>query len=389
MQLVDRYKPTTIDAFAGVDRAKKILSAFVQKPYTSAWLLIGPSGLGKTTMAFAAAEAIGASTQVGGGVYHIPARKADLEAIDTIVGECRHRPMLGSKFNVVIIDEADRMTLPAQHALLSKLDSADPPTDTIWFFTANDTTSLEERFLSRCRKIQFSADGLLAPGAALLKKIWKAETKGKKDRPDEPDFELILRTAGFNVREALMLLETEILCPGSVCESEPAPEQSLRSSKGITTIGKGNGAGQVYTIGIDGMPADALQETVKALGVNLVADCCWKPQRAYRAAMGDAYEWAGDRLSGGRTRQGQREEGLKWLLGLVAAGKTVMMLYPTPEPGSCNRHHLIGKLMLERGVDLIHVFEEELILDSELRNSIKEDRAYKFKKWRLPKAVGA
>ena len=51
MQLVDKYRPTTIEAFAGVDRPKKILAAFTAKPYTSAWLLVGPSGTGKTTMA--------------------------------------------------------------------------------------------------------------------------------------------------------------------------------------------------------------------------------------------------------------------------------------------------------------------------------------------------
>jgi hypothetical protein len=61
MQLVEKYKPLTLKAFAGVDRPKAMLTAFVAKPYTSAWLLEGPSGLGKTTMAFAAATARGAS----------------------------------------------------------------------------------------------------------------------------------------------------------------------------------------------------------------------------------------------------------------------------------------------------------------------------------------
>jgi hypothetical protein len=41
------------------------------------------------------------------------------------------------------------MTLAAQLALLSVLDTAVPPPDTIWFVTVNDTVKLEKRFLSR------------------------------------------------------------------------------------------------------------------------------------------------------------------------------------------------------------------------------------------------
>ena len=146
--------------------------------------------------------------------------------------------------------------------------------------------------------------------------------KGKKGAaPDAPDFELILRTAKFNMREALMLLETEILCPGSVSEEAAAP-RTLSQKSSISQIGKGNGAGKLYTIGCDGYSPESMAEAIKALGVHLLVDCCWKPRRAFRAALGDSYQWAGDRLSGGRTSTDQREEGLKWLIGLIAAGKT-------------------------------------------------------------------
>jgi hypothetical protein len=45
--------------------------------------------------------------------------------------------------------------------------------------------------------------------------------------------------------------------------------------------------------------------------------------------------------------------------------------------------------LLERGVDIIHVFNDQLILASELQFSIDEHREYGFKRWRLPKTVGA
>jgi hypothetical protein len=388
MQLVDKYRPQTIGGFAGVERAKAILSAFVQKPYESAWLLIGPSGVGKTTMAFAAAVALGAKQEIGGGIYHIPARKCDLDTIDSVSEQCHYAPMVGCPWNVVIIDEGDQMTNAAQLALLSKLDSADPVPNTIWFITANETTKLEERFLSRCRKIQFTTDGLLEPGAKLLRKIWKAETKGVKgERPTDPDFDLILRTAKFNIREALMLLETEILCPGSVCEEAPIASRTFSDSRGSTPVGKGNGAGTVYTIGCEGYTMDSLADVGKALGVHRLVDCCWKPRRAFRSVLD--YQWKGDALSGGRTAEKDREDGLKWLIGQITAGKNVMLMYPSENPGACNRHFVIAMDLLKRGVDCIHVFDNQLILASEFQASIEEERDYRFKTWRLPKAVGA
>ena len=104
MQLVDKYKPLTLDDFAGVDRPRAILKAFLAAPYESAWLFVGQSGTGKTTMAFAAARALGASQEIGGGTHHVPARKCDLATIEEVVERCHMRPMLGSPWNVVVIE---------------------------------------------------------------------------------------------------------------------------------------------------------------------------------------------------------------------------------------------------------------------------------------------
>jgi hypothetical protein len=90
-------------------------------------------------------------------------------------------------------------------------------------------------FSAAAAKVEFTTDDMLRPGTAFLKKVWRSEMKGVQDRPEEPDCELLLRTAKFNLREALMLLETEILCP---------------TTKAKAT---GNGAGTIYTIGMDGI----------------------------------------------------------------------------------------------------------------------------------------
>jgi DNA polymerase III delta prime subunit len=106
------------------------------------------------------------------------------------------------------VDEADRMSYPAQLAFLSKLDATAFPPNTIFVFTCNAVDSLEARFLSRCRRIDFSSYGLAEGIKGLLERIWDAET----DNPTEkPNFARIAKDSCNNVRDALMSLEVEIM----------------------------------------------------------------------------------------------------------------------------------------------------------------------------------
>jgi len=215
--LVEKYRPMTLDAFAGLAGPRALLTALARDPYPSAWLLLGPSGLGKTTMALAFAQAI------NGEVHHIASRTCDLETVDKVCHSCWFVPM-NSGFHVVIVDEADQMSRAAQLAFLSKLDTTAAPPRTIFIFTANETNLLEARFLSRCRTVKFSNDPtLLAPAAQLLKHIWANEAPGRA----EPDFEAMLRDNQFNVRSAIMTLEMELLAGGSFV---PLPCDSVNSA---------------------------------------------------------------------------------------------------------------------------------------------------------------
>ena len=198
MQLVNKYQPKMISEFLGLQRPKRILNTFEQAPYSSAWLLVGPSGLGKTTMALAL------SHQIGGQLHHIPSRKCDLATVEKTVFDCHYYPFEG-RFHTALVDEADQMTKPAQLAFLSVLDSTAPPPDTIFVFTANDTTKLEDRFLSRCRVVEFTADEI--DWEDMLSTIWNQEAM---ERP-APNWQPIINAARGNVRTAIMALETELM----------------------------------------------------------------------------------------------------------------------------------------------------------------------------------
>jgi len=200
--LSEKYRPRAIAEFAGLEKPKKICSKLAANPFDSAWIFYGPSGTGKTTLAMALAMAIPAE------IHHIPSQDCNLEKIERVRRTCQYVPMEGCKYHLVLVDEADQMTPAAQLALLSKLDSTDAAPFTIWIFTCNDTTRLQDRFMSRCRMIEFSSYGISKEVTALLEKIWIAETGGAGDRPN---FARICKEANNNVRAALMTLETEIM----------------------------------------------------------------------------------------------------------------------------------------------------------------------------------
>jgi len=109
---------------------------------------------------------------------------------------------------VVVIDEADKMSKAAQLHLLSKLDATAFPPSTIFIFTANATDGLEDRFLSRTRQIAFQSHGLAEEAAELLARIWTREVG---ETADKPNFLRLVRDSQNNVRNAINLLETEIL----------------------------------------------------------------------------------------------------------------------------------------------------------------------------------
>ena len=199
--LAEKYRPTRIADFIGLERPKKVLSAFCKRPRSGGWLFVGPSGLGKSTMALALASELQAE------LHKIPSQKCTVSAIEDVVRQCWYAPMTPGGFHIVLADEADAMSDAAQLQLLSKLDSVDPAPNTIWVFTANGTERLERRFLSRCKVLEFSSYGLAGEIAAYLDRVWHAEG-GNGNRPD---FERLAKDSRNNVRDCLMRLEVELM----------------------------------------------------------------------------------------------------------------------------------------------------------------------------------
>src|SRR5258708_37500753 len=77
------------------------MARLAAQPFQSAWLFIGPSGTGKTTMALALAEAIPAE------LHHIPSQECNLENIERVRRTCQYVPMAGKRMHLIVVDEAE------------------------------------------------------------------------------------------------------------------------------------------------------------------------------------------------------------------------------------------------------------------------------------------
>ena len=213
--LTEKYRPERIEDFVGIARPKAMMLGFLKAPRPAAFLFVGASGTGKTTLALALAK------QLPAEIHHIASRECDLERVQKVVDTCHYFPW-SAKFHLVLVDEADQMTQAAQLAFLSKLDATAFPPNTIFIFTANSTRLLEPRFVSRNIRVEFGTEGINGDLTKYLARIWKRET-GRKNGIDLKE---IAAASEGNVRDALMRLDGEILAGGVPEEHYDEPETS-------------------------------------------------------------------------------------------------------------------------------------------------------------------
>jgi replication-associated recombination protein RarA len=202
VSLTERYRPHSLADFVGLDKVKKVLTKFAQRPFpNAAFLFVGPSGVGKTSAAIALCE------MLRGELHHIPSQQCNVENVNDTVRQCHYVPRNGT-FHVVLVDEADQMSKAAQLALLSKLDATGFPPSTVFCFTCNSTEALEPRFLSRCMELQFQSHGMATETAKLLEAIWTAEVG---DSVEKPNFLRVVQASKNNVRDAINNLQVCLL----------------------------------------------------------------------------------------------------------------------------------------------------------------------------------
>ena len=149
---VEKYRPHKIDECILPDGSKKSFQGFLTQGEIPNLLLSGPAGVGKTTVARALCDEIGAS-------YLLINGSDEGRSIDTIRNKVKQFATSVSltssaAHKVVILDEADNMTYDVQMILRAAIEEFH--INCRFIFTCNFINKLIDPIKSRCTVVDFT-----------------------------------------------------------------------------------------------------------------------------------------------------------------------------------------------------------------------------------------
>ena len=149
---VEKYRPTTIDECILPKGIKKTFQDFVERGEIPNMLLSGPPGIGKTTVAKALCNQLGAD-------YYVINGSDEGRFLDTVRTNAKNFASTvsltsESKHKVIIIDEADNTTSDVQLLLRASIEEFSK--NCRFIFTCNYKNKIIDPLHSRCTVVDFS-----------------------------------------------------------------------------------------------------------------------------------------------------------------------------------------------------------------------------------------
>lgn len=215
------------DAIA-VFRAAAAAAHAGEQGMTHSWLITGPPGSGRSNLAYAFAAAllggdgdeatrrqVDARTHPDLGVLATERVIITIEEVRTMVASSQFSPSV-SRFRVMVIEDADRMTERTSNVLLKALE--EPPPRTVWILCAPSEADLIPTVRSRVRSVR-----LRVPSVSDV-----TELLHKRDGVPAALAERAAREAQSHIGMAHRLATND--------EARGRREQTLRTALGIRTV---------------------------------------------------------------------------------------------------------------------------------------------------------
>lgn len=201
LALYRKYRPEKWTEVIGQDHIVKAISGSLDaQKVAHAYLLCGPRGTGKTTIARIIAKELGTSIN---DIYEMDA--ASNRGIDDVreINENILTMPFDSKYKIYILDEVHMFTKEAWNALLKTIE--EPPEHVIFILATTELEKIPETIVSRCQSFVFKK-----PNDAILAQVVLNVAKKEGYKLEEGGAELIALLADGAFRDALGTLQKVI-----------------------------------------------------------------------------------------------------------------------------------------------------------------------------------
>jgi DNA polymerase-3 subunit gamma/tau len=203
--LYRKYRSKSLDEIVGQQHITSLLTkALEQGRIAHAYLLTGPRGVGKTSVARILAHAINKLPYTGDGehldIIEIDAASNNgVEDVRDLREKARIAPVSAAK-KVYIIDEVHMLSKPAFNALLKTLE--EPPEHVVFILATTDVEKLPATIISRTQRFSFRAIGR-EDAVKHLRKIADDE----KIKIDDAALAIIAERGDGSFRDSISLLD--------------------------------------------------------------------------------------------------------------------------------------------------------------------------------------
>jgi DNA polymerase-3 subunit gamma/tau len=148
--LINKYRPGSFEEVVGQKKVVASMANAVKKKLGNAFLLTGPSGTGKTTLAYIAAKMLGCQRE---DLLDVDAAtNTGIDEMRLVMQDLMYKPLGTGSVKVIIVDEVHGLSKQAVTSLLKILEK--PPSHVYWFLCTTEANKIPVAIKTRCLAYQ-------------------------------------------------------------------------------------------------------------------------------------------------------------------------------------------------------------------------------------------